>query len=207
MMKYFPICLLVLLGATFPLLVNPQDSHVHSEYIKDIKKTKVTTDLMYVVNAPAQFVQVQLSSLYQGEKLAKPPSTITLLIWSYSREAMYRKEKGKKLFVVTDGGSWLLGRLDSVVMKGETKKGQDAFYSENNPALGMQVPLPMHAQVRGGKNVNGLVMEWMFVDLKPEQLSKLVNAKKVALQLGDATFEFTSDQMNTVREFAKRITP
>src|SRR5438552_14044975 len=118
MMKYCLICLLVLLGATFPLLVNPQDSHVHSEYIKDIKKTKVTTDLMYVVNAPAQFVQVQLSTLYQGEKLAKPPSTITLLI--------------KKLFVVTDGESWLLGRLDSVVMKGETKKGQDAFYSENN---------------------------------------------------------------------------
>jgi hypothetical protein len=69
----------------------------------------IFTDLMYVVNAPAQFVQVQLSSLYQGEKLAKPPSTITLLIWSY--------------------------------------------------------------------------------------------------QLGDATFEFSDDQMNTVREFAKRITP
>ena len=108
-MKCCLICLLVLLGATLPLLVNPQDSRVHSEYIKDIKKTKVTTDLMYVVNAPAQFMQVQLSSLYQGEKLAKPPSTITLLIWSYS-------------------------------------------------------------------------------------------------ELGDATFEFTDDQMNTVREFAKRIT-
>lgn len=164
-MKYCLICLPVFL-ATFPLLVNSQDSHVHSEYIKHIKKTKVTTDLMYVMNAPAQFVQVQLSSLYQGEKLAKSPSTISLLIWSYSREAMYRKEKGKKLFVVTDGESWLLGRLDSVVMKGETKKGQDAFYTENNPALGMQVPLPMHAQVRGGKNVNGLLMEFMFVDLK-----------------------------------------
>src|SRR5205823_12166869 len=66
--------------------------------------------------------------------------------------------------------------------------------SDLNPALGMQVPLPMHAQVRGGKNVDGLVMEWMFVDLKPGQLSKLVKAKKVELQLGDATFEFTDDR-------------
>jgi hypothetical protein len=205
--KYCCICLLILFGTTFPLPVTPQDSHVHSEYVKDIKKTKVSTDLIYVVNIPAQFVQVQLSSIYQGENLTKPPSNITLLIWSYSREAMYRKEEGKKLSVLTDGESWVLGRLGSLVMKGETKRGKDAFYSENNPALGMQVPLPMHAQVRGGKDVSGLVMEWMFVAMKPEQLLRLVNAKKVELQLGDTAFEFTDDQMNTVREFVRQLTP
>ena len=70
-MKYCLICLLVLLGATFPLLVNPQDSHVHSEYIKDIKKTKVTTDLMYVVNAPAQFMQVTVIVSLSRRKACK----------------------------------------------------------------------------------------------------------------------------------------
>jgi hypothetical protein len=71
----------------------------------------------------------------------------------------------------------------------------------------MQISLPLSAKVRDGDNVNGLFMEWMFIDMKPEQFLKIANAKKVEFRLGNTSFEFTEDQMNTVRDFASRIKP
>ncbi|MGB7923858.1 MAG: hypothetical protein WCF57_11495 [Pyrinomonadaceae bacterium] len=205
-MKYHRIFLLPVLFA-LALSASAQDQHVRTEYMKDIKMTKVETDLMYVLNTPAQFAQVSLVSRYKGEKLVKPPTQITLSIWSTSKEALYRKEKDRKLLVKTDGEEWSLETTTHLVMKGETKGGKDTFYSENRPALGMQIPVPMSATVRNGDNVNGLFMELMHIEMKPEQFAKIANAKKVEFRMGNTSFAFTEDQMNTVRDFAGRIKP
>ena len=206
-MKYYRTCLITLLASVFSISAYAQDPHVRTEYMKDIKMTKVETDLMYVANTPTQFAQVSLSSRYKGEKLTQPPGKVNLSIWSSSKDALYRKDKDRKLIVITDGAEWSLGTLSHVVMKGETKDGKDAFYGENRPALGMGISLPLSAKVRDGNNVNGLFMEWMFIDMKPEQFLKIANAKKVEFRLGNTSFEFTEDQMNTVRDFASRIKP
>ena len=206
-MKYYRICSLALCALMSSTLGYAQETHVRTEYLKDIKMTKVETDLMYVLNTSAQFVQVSLLSRYKGEKLVQPPKQITFSIWSTSKDALYRKDKDRKLVVITDGEEWSSDILSYLVMKGETKDGKDTFYSENRPALGMQFPLPMSAKVRNSNDVNGLFMESMRVELKPEQFSKMANAKKVEFRLGNASFGFTEDQMNTLREFANRIKP
>jgi hypothetical protein len=206
-MRNYRICSLILLISVFSISVYAQDPHVRTEYMKDIKMTKVETDLMYVINNPTQFMQVSLSSRYKGEKLVQLPSKINLSIWSSSKDALYRKDKDRKLIVVTDGEEWSLGTLSHLVMKGETKDGKDAFYSENRPALGIQILLPLSAKIRDGNNVNGLFMEWMLTDMKPEQFLKIANAKKVEFRLGNTSFGFTENQMDTVRDFASRIKP
>lgn len=200
------ICLFTLFALIFSTIGYAQDSHVRSEYLKDIKMTKVETDLMYVTNTPSQFVQMSLVSRYKGEKLVQPPSKVTLSIQSSSKDALYRKDKDRRLVAIADGEELSLATSSYLVMKGETKDGKDAFYSENRPALGMQIPLPASAEVRSG-NVNGLFMEWVLIDLKPEQFFRIANAKKVGFRLGSTSFGFTENQLNTVRDFASRIKP
>ena len=190
----------------FALLAQGQASHIHKEYLKDSKSTKVETPLLYLTNAPEQFVEFQLSAVYKGERQTRPANPINLTLFSLAKTAQYGNRE--TLYAITDGTRWPVGTASVLDMKGETKKGADAFYGSANPNVGMQVPFPPAAQVRnGGGDVTGLHMEWLNIVLKPEQLGKLAAAQKVSLQLKDKPFELNETHLSILRDFVAQITP
>jgi TonB family protein len=209
-MKISRIFLLALYAFALSPFASAQDPHVHTRYVKDSKTTVVETDLMYVINAPQQFMQIGLITRYAGERLEKPLKKIDLLMWSFSREALYRKDTARTLKINTDGEVWDVAPGNYMVFKGETKDGQDIFWSEKRPALGEVSTLPKEALVKGDKGeagVNALFMEQIFIELKPDQLLKIAHAKKVDLQLGATRIGFIADQLNTIRDFSSRLAP
>ena len=201
----------LLLFMFFALVLSPslraQDPHVHTRFIKESKTTMVETDLMYLINTPQQFVQLGLVTRYPGERLEKPPKKIDLLIWSFSKDVMYRADKDHTVILSADGESWSISPELYAVFKGDTKNGQDVFWNEKRPVIGEPSPLPDSAQIKAQGGVNGLFMEQIFVELKPEQLQKVAGAKKVEIQIGASKFELTDEYLSTTRDFNSRLIP
>jgi len=206
-MKVLTLFLFVFFSFILSPSLRAQDPHVHTRFIKESKTTMVETDLMYLINTPVQFVQVGLVARHPGERLEKPPKKIDLLIWSFSRDVMYRADKDHTVILRADGESWSITPELYAVFKGDTKNGQDVFWNEKRPVIGEPSPLPDNAQVRAQGGVNGLFMEQIFVELKPEQLTKIANAKKVEIQLGISKFGFTDEYLSTTRDFNSRLIP
>jgi hypothetical protein len=196
--QQLPVFLLI-----FALPVCARAQTVRAEYMKDVKRTKVETNLLYLLNTPEQFVEVQFSTTYKGETLVKPPDKIEMTVWSVSKKALYRSSG--QLSAVADGERLKLGFNDPAVMTGETKNGKDAFYNERG--LGLQVPIPAGATVRNAQGVNGLTMEMLVFAFKPDQLEKIAGAKQVEFRLGDTTLAVTEGQMTILRDFASRLRP
>ena len=59
--RQLPLLLLV-----FALPVCARAQSVRTEYMKDSKQTAVETNLLYLLNTPEQFVEMQLRGLYKG---------------------------------------------------------------------------------------------------------------------------------------------
>ena len=119
-----------------------------------------------------------------------------------------KNTKDQNLVVVSDGKSWKVGELKYWSGKGaKTEKGQEIFAPEQRPGLGLQNPLPASAKVREGRDIDHLYMEWLVIDLKLEQFAKISKSTKVVFQIGKTTFQFSENQMGTIRAFASLITP
>lgn len=190
-----------------PLSVQAQDTHVHTSYAKETNTTMVETDLMYLINTPQQFIQFGLIARHPNQQLQKPPKKVDLLIWSSSKDVMYRADKDHTIIINTDGAEWSVTPQLYAVFKGETKNGQDLFWNEKRPIIGEPSPFPANMQVKAQGSVTGLYMEQIFADLKPEQLQKIANAKKVKLQLGSIRIELSDEYMSTIRDFYNRLFP
>ena len=207
-MKLSRIRALLIIVATLPAFVAAQTSRVHTTYSKDRKLTKVETSALYLVNSPEQFIQLTFESVYKGEKLDKPVDKVDLSVFSLAKKARYRGPSEQTLYAVTDGERWKVGTVLYLAMNGETKNGKDAFYSENNKNLGIEVPFPQTAKVRNGSgDVNGLTMEWLDINMKANQFAKIATAKKVEFQLGSNAFELDETHMAIISEFLAKITP
>ncbi len=207
-MKLSHIWALLIAVATLSAFATAQTSRVHTTYSKDKKLTKVETSALYLMNTPEQFIQLTFESVYKGEKLDKPVDKVDLSIFSLAKKARYRGPSEQTLYAVTDGERWKVGTVLYLAMNGETKNGKDAYYSENNKYLGMEVPFPKTARVRNASgDVNGLTMEWLDINMKANQFAKIVAAKKVEFQLGSNAFELDENHMAIMSEFAAKITP
>jgi hypothetical protein len=208
-MKSSPILFLILAFVLSAAAIGQtQDPHVRSEYMPKVKMTKVETDMMFVINTNEQFMQLGLVARYPGQQLVKPPKNVTVTIFSNSPKLIYERTKDQNFIAVTDGQSWKAGELTYWSGKGsKTDKGEEMFASENRPGLGLQNPLPPNANVVQGRAIGQLYLEWLMIDLKPEQFARLAQSKKLEFQIGPTKFEFTDSQMNTIRAFASSITP
>ncbi|MBD0371866.1 MAG: hypothetical protein ICV60_13585 [Pyrinomonadaceae bacterium] len=207
-MKLYLPALLILISMFVITPGQTTDSHVRTEYLPKVKMTKVETDMMFVINTPEQFMQLSLEARYPKQQLVTPPKTINVIIFSNSPRLIYESTKDQNLTVVTDGESWKAGELTYWSGKGErTKAGQEIFVNEKRAGLGLENPLPAGARVREGKDIDGLYMEWLSINLKWEQFTKIATAKTVEFQIGKTRFQFTENQMNTVRAFASHLTP
>ena len=74
----------VLMLATH-LTCNAQGSGIHTEYMKGEKTTRVETNMLYVYNAPDQFVELVLRSWYKGEKLTSSATKVDVEVFSFSK--------------------------------------------------------------------------------------------------------------------------
>lgn len=189
--------------------VAAQTSHVHTTYSKDTKQTKVATSTLYMTNTVEEFIEVQFESLYKGEKLIKPVDKVNISVFSLARKARHRGSSDQVLYVITDGKRWTLGTMLYVgTLEGETKNGKDTFFSRNNENLGVQVTFPQSAKVRNASGeVNGLTMEWLNMDIKTDQLGKILAAQKVEFQLGSSAFELNETHFDILRDFLAHLVP
>jgi hypothetical protein len=124
-------------------------------------------------------------------------------VWSFSQKPLYRA--AGQLSAVLDGERLKLGSDDPVALVGETKGGLEIFFNEGG--LGMQVPVPASAHIRGPKGISGLTMEMMVFEIKPEVFARIAGAKQVELRLGDTPLPLTEGHLNILRDFAGRLKP
>ena len=195
----------LLLAAT---RASAQDSHVNVRYASDTDKTFVRTDWMTAIDTPQQFAQLILNASYKGKQLESVPDKVDLVIWSYTKEAKSKESKAPALLVRTDAESWQLIPQTYVVLKGETRDGQDIFWEVKRPSAGQPNRLPKNARLKSGADtISGIFMEQFFFQLKPEQLTKIAAAQTVELRLGEISFNLISEYQQTVRNFRERLDP
>lgn len=206
-MNRLHLLLVVLFILASPALASAQDPHVRAEYSSDEGKTSVRTDWLYLINNPQQFVELLLNARYSGQQLKSPPDKVDLLIWSFSKNPLYRNENSQRLVIKTDGESWSIDQKSYAVYKGESKDGLDIFWEEKRPVVGQPGSLSAVAQINGGRGINGLFIEQILFQLKPDQLLKMVNAKVLEAQLGSTGLSFSASQMDTMRSFLSQIYP
>jgi hypothetical protein len=197
-------CLALVFALALGSISRAQDSHVKTTYNEKDKRTVVATDPMYVENTLDQFMQVTFSFRYAGKQMLKSPEQVSVGLWSVTKVQRYRKDTSRKLHIVADGARVNSGEQGYVVLKGETFKGKDTFFSENRPALGLEISLPELALVKSG-GVNGLFMEQVYMVFKPDAFKKIVSAKIIEVYLGEQRLNFSAGQINTLRDFARLL--
>ena len=206
-MKTPRLCLLAIFAFVVSTSVHAQDPHVHSKYLRATKTTVVQTDWMYLINTRDQFLQVGLITRYPGERLEKPLKKIDLMIWSFSMQPLYRQGTPPTLTITTNGEAWKIASTSYLVFTGETKNGQDIFWSEKRNMIGQPSVLPEEALVKSREGINGLYMERISIELTPQQLAKIARAAEVTMQLGASNVEFSISYLNTLRDLSARLTP
>lgn len=187
--------------------IRAQDSHVQSRYVKSTNTTVVTSDVLYVVNMPTQFVAIQLSSRYPGQgQPGSAPEHILIEFDSYSAAPRYQKDAARRLAVKADEEVIDFGELGYNVFR---QSGKDTYSSENGSLLGLHTTtMPPDALVRSTGGGNGLYLETMFASNVPlYRLAKLAKAQKVLMRIGDTVFALSPTHLAILREFVSANTP
>lgn len=199
------ILVIILLLFAGMISVRAQGSGIRTEYLKDTKSTRVETNLLYIYNTPDQFIQLQFRTWYKGEKLTSPPSKVDLELFSFANKDVFRKNRS--LVFIADGEETKPGSLSHTMFKGKSKDGVDVFYvAGGNPDIGMQVPIPQSAQIRGG-SLDGITMESMSLSLKSDQFLTLAKSTQAAIRIGNTTLDLNARHMEILRNFSDQITP
>jgi hypothetical protein len=177
-MKLFKAGLLSMIVLLAAAVADAQDPHVYSEYKEPLKATIVYTDRMYLLNTPEQVVDVEFNFRLKRKQSRKQPERVDLMLWSYSRELKYQKDKDRDISLNADG---------------ETVKIEKVMY------------MPFQQRKKDFERIKDAYAEWIILYLSPEEAKKLATAKKIKLQIGKQEMSFTDNYMNTIRDFASRI--
>ena len=198
-----------LLGLVAALMVGTsvraQESHVEIRYDKSSDMTLVTSDTLYAVNMPAQFMQVQMTARYRKQgKPAEAPTSIGLQFFSYAPKPLYQLDDSHRLKVKADEQVLDLGLL--VYSKIEEKyEGKDGLQATNSAA---RAGLPANALVRNISKNEGLTLEIMSVRrLSLADVHTLANAESVVMKIGETVFPLKPIHMTILRQFVSAITP
>ena len=185
--------------------VRAQDSHVEVRYHKDSDVTVVTSDVLYAVNMPAQFLQVQMIGRYRKQgKPAEAPMSISLQFFSYAPKPLYQLDDSHRLRVkadeeILDFGLMIYSKLD------EKYEASDGTFRTNTAA---RAGLPANALVRSTSKSDGLTLEVMSArNLSLADLRKLAKANGVVVKIGSTVFPLKPMHMTIVRQFVEAITP
>jgi hypothetical protein len=185
-MKKFCCCLSLLLCAALAAGAQGPKPRVQSQYEKGDNRTEVAANVLYMLNTPEQFVQLQLRGRYWGRRLLLPAEVVTLEFYSFSNEPKYRSERDRRLVAVADGRQIDLGQ---------------PVYKSAGADTAAQL-LPKVARV-GGK----LVMESVVAFVEPEQVALLAAARAVELRLGALALPMDDVHRAIFREFVSHVIP
>jgi hypothetical protein len=183
-----------------------QESHVEHRYVKSSNLTVVTSDSLYVINMPTQFMQVRLTGRYpdQGPP-TQMPDKITLQFDSYATDPLYPKDESHRLAVRADAEVLDFGLMSYVALR---EDGKDTYTAGQKSVLGVRSPIPPDALVRTANKGKALTLESMSVtDVPLSQITKLARASQVLMKIGDTVFALTATQLSILREFVTSITP
>src|SRR5256714_443217 len=184
-----------------------QESHVQHRYVKDTKLTVVTSDALYVINMPTQFMALQLRGRYpdQDQPPKQMPDKISLDFFSYTTQPLYRNDESHRLAVKADEDVLDFGLMSYVALQ---ENGKDTYARDKTSALVIRSPIPPDALVRTTNPGKGLTLETMSATNVPlGQITKMANAHQVLMKIGNTVFPLTPTQMSILREFAASITP
>jgi hypothetical protein len=195
-----------LLHTAHAMPVYSQESHVQRRYVKSTNLTLVTSDSLYVINMPTQFMQLQLTGRYPNQgPPTQMPDKITLLFNSYTTAPLYQQDEAHRLVVKADAEVLDLGLMSYSALR---ENGKDNYMADQKSRLGISSPIPPDALVRTANKDKALTLESMSVsDVPLSQLTKLAQSSQVLMKIGDTVFALTATQMSILREFAASITP
>lgn len=192
MRRHTPRALIMLTAAALTLAAQPPRPRVQTEYMKSAKKTRVESNVLYVVNAPDQFLQLQLRGWFKGQQLAAPAEQIEIGFYSYGLAPKYEPGPLRQLTATADGQTLALGQLSHVVMVAE-KKGAEG--------------LPQFARLRETVGEQKLKMELLHVDVSAAQFARLAKAERAELGFGATRFALNEVHLGIIREFAAHTIP
>ena len=193
--------LFLLIGSSF---ASAQETHIDSRYIKEIDRTVVRSDVLYVVDTPDQFIQLQLTGRYPKKgPPTEAPDRLSFEFGSFTRLPLYKLDESHRLAVKADDRILDLGLMSYSEMH---ESGKDKYFARD-ATLGYNTTLPPTALVR--KTVpSELTFERMSVSgIRPSELSTMAQAQQLIMKIGSTVFALRPTQMAILREFAASVIP
>ena len=183
-----------------------QEPHVQQRYVKSTNLTLVNSDSLYVINMPAQFMQLELSARYPSQgPPTQVPDKVTLEFQSYATAPLYQKDESHRLAVKADAEVLDFGLMSYTGLR---ENGKDTYTTDEKARLGISSPLPSVALVRAANKGQPLTLESMSVtDVPLSRLTKLARASQVLMKIGETVFALTPNQLGVLREFVAAVTP
>lgn len=178
-----------------------QDAHIRTKYLENRKTTVVSIDPMFVMYTPDRRVAVDIRFDYPKQRLVKPPKQINFSLRSLAKELKYPQGGRTEIAILADGEPLKLGKVVYLATGWALEKDRLVGVTSKPQVKGGGV------SDENGKPITGPVEEMFAAAIGPEAFPKLADAKTVEIRVGDETFGFTENQMNSVRAFAKLTTP
>ena len=185
-------------------IASAQESHVNVRYEKSSDTTTVATDLLYVIDMPAQFMQIQFTGRYPNQGKPKElPYAISVEFNSYGTKSFYNKDDAHHLRVKAGDEILDVGLLNYARFE-ESKKDQSY---PDRPAFKLRGGLPSTALVASTGNSPGLTLELMSRPISLRDLATMARANEVLMKIGDTVFQLTPMHMKILREFVAALSP
>lgn len=179
--------LIVTLLLTFVLSLSApaQQSHIRTSINQNSGEASITSDYLYVINMPSQFMRVSLSAHFTKSKTT--PDDIQLSFWSYAVKPLYEAE----------GSHGLRAKVgDQVIDFGLLSYAKES--SSSRPGLPAAAVL--------GKGNSTLAVEMMTARILDHEPLDLINqAQELVMKIGNTVFQFTPAQLSIVREFVAAV--
>ncbi|MFL6331721.1 MAG: hypothetical protein ACJ754_00085 [Pyrinomonadaceae bacterium] len=174
--------------------------------MKSTNLTLVNSDSLYVINMPAQFMQLELAARYPSQgPPTQAPDKVTLAFQSYATAPLYQKDESHRLAVKADAEVLDFGLMSYTGLR---ENGRDTYTADEKARLGISSPLPPVALVRAANKGQPLTLESMSAtDVPLSRLTKLARASQVLMKIGDTVFALTPNQLGVLREFVAAVTP
>jgi hypothetical protein len=185
-MKTFRLALSLILAASLAPHARGQKPRVQKQYDKTANATEVAANVLYLLNTPEHFIQLQVRGRHWGSQPILPAGGVYFEFYSFAAEKKYRAEGDRRLSGVAGGRPlkfwwWDYGS------------------AEGDKALQF---LPRSARVSGK-----LVMEFLQFHVEPEQVALLAGSRDAELRLGPTRLALDDTHKSIMREFISHVTP
>ncbi|MFY9618291.1 MAG: hypothetical protein WAQ99_00660 [Pyrinomonadaceae bacterium] len=172
-----------------------QQSHVSIVHLID--QTIVKSDVLYVINMPSQFMQLQFNGRHAKQNNpGSLPDQINVEFSSFAQRPLYENDLAHQFRVKADDEIIDFGSLSySKVAEGNGQPSKDN--------TSVRARLPRTALIAKADVLTLERMSMLHADL--DDLAKISKAKSVVMKLGDTVFPLTPIHLSILREFVEAM--